>query len=292
MATWKAPRSDYTAESQVTPDIFNTLAENEEYLIETKITTEQVQNATVSSTEASTRANILSGDTIKVAFGKLRKWLADLGSLAFKSTVETADIASQAVTTGKLASHAVTYGKIETGAVLTAKIADLAVTAEKIADGAVTDEKIDSVAASKVTGLAKVATSGSYNDLSDKPSFSSGMSLEKVTFEFNKQYNVPATGIYLCYIKFTNSGGYTNIACLGTMNNSPRVTNGSYSGVSKINESGMLNIMVWCESVSTTAVKYHLLVSTSATTVPSKEYDGDGKAELIMYKLGGYATIT
>ena len=29
MATWKEPKNDYTAENQVKPEIFNTLAENE-----------------------------------------------------------------------------------------------------------------------------------------------------------------------------------------------------------------------------------------------------------------------
>lgn len=32
MANWKEPKSDYKAEDQVTPDIFNTLAENEKTL--------------------------------------------------------------------------------------------------------------------------------------------------------------------------------------------------------------------------------------------------------------------
>ena len=34
MANWKEPKSDYKAEDQVTPDIFNTLAENEKHLKE------------------------------------------------------------------------------------------------------------------------------------------------------------------------------------------------------------------------------------------------------------------
>lgn len=34
MANWKEPKSDYEAEDQVTPDIFNTLAENEKHLKE------------------------------------------------------------------------------------------------------------------------------------------------------------------------------------------------------------------------------------------------------------------
>lgn len=54
--------------------------------------------------------------------------------------------------------------------VATANIADSAVTTAKIAAGAVTDAKITSVTAAKVLGLAAVATSGAYGDLSGKPS--------------------------------------------------------------------------------------------------------------------------
>lgn len=45
MASWKEPETNHTAGDQVTPEIFNTLAENEVYLNETKITTNQVQEA-------------------------------------------------------------------------------------------------------------------------------------------------------------------------------------------------------------------------------------------------------
>ncbi|MBR0189452.1 MAG: hypothetical protein IJQ23_03595 [Clostridia bacterium] len=34
MAEWKDPKSDYVAGDQVTPEIFNTLAENEKFLKE------------------------------------------------------------------------------------------------------------------------------------------------------------------------------------------------------------------------------------------------------------------
>ena len=301
MATWNSPRSDYVPSDQVTPSIFNTLAENEKYLYETKITTEQVQDATVNSTENGSRVNLLNAETIKSAFGKIRKWLTDLGSLAFKSIVDSDDIANAAITQGKILSHAVSYGKIATGAVhtdklqdlavTTIKIADAAVTAAKIATGAVTNDKIESVAAGKVTGLATVATTGSYNDLTNKPSFSSGVTFEKYTFQFNKQYNIPATGIYLCFVKYTNSGGFTNIACLGTMSNSPNVDNGTYSGVSSIYVSGIRHIQVRCEPVSTTALKYQLYVSTSATTMPNTIFEGDGEAQLIMYKIGNYSAL-
>lgn len=140
MATWVEPKNNYKAEDQVLPTIFNVLAENERYLKEVKITIEQVKDAVIAYTASGTRVNIASGDTIKTAFGKIQKWFADLGSLAFKSTVGTSDISSQAVT----------------------------------------DAKIKSVAASKVTGLATVATSGDYNDLKNLPTNLGGITFRKL----------------------------------------------------------------------------------------------------------------
>lgn len=51
-------------------------------------------NVTAAFTAASTRANIASGEKLSVLFGKIAKWFADLGSLAFKSTVAKSDLAS------------------------------------------------------------------------------------------------------------------------------------------------------------------------------------------------------
>lgn len=113
MAEWKTPRNDYTAGSQVTPDIFNTLGENERYLQEVKIVIDQVQDAFIKSTEAQVRDNITAIESIKDGFGKVRKWFSDLRTLAFKSTVATADINALAVTSAKIASNAVTVDKAD-----------------------------------------------------------------------------------------------------------------------------------------------------------------------------------
>ena len=55
-------------------------------------------NVTAAFTAASTRANIATGEKLSVLFGKIAKWLADLGSLAFKSTVAKSDLASDVQT--------------------------------------------------------------------------------------------------------------------------------------------------------------------------------------------------
>lgn len=55
-------------------------------------------NVTAAFTAASTRANITTGEKLSVLFGKIAKWFADLGSLAFKSTVAKSDLASDVQT--------------------------------------------------------------------------------------------------------------------------------------------------------------------------------------------------
>ena len=77
---------------------------------------------------------------------------SSLGSLAYLSTVATANITKHAVTEDKIAGGAVTAyqladaavqtAKIADGAITTVKIADVAVTTAKLADGAVTAGKI------------------------------------------------------------------------------------------------------------------------------------------------------
>lgn len=51
-------------------------------------------SVTVAFTQASTRTNIATGGTLATAFGRISKWFADLGTLAFKSEVAKTDLAS------------------------------------------------------------------------------------------------------------------------------------------------------------------------------------------------------
>ena len=83
-------------------------------------------NVTAAFTAASTRANVATGEKLSVLFGKIAKWFADLGSLAFKSTVAKSDLAQDVQTSlGKadsaLQSAPVTSVNSKTGAVSLAK---------------------------------------------------------------------------------------------------------------------------------------------------------------------------
>lgn len=64
-------------------------------------------NVTAAFTAASTRANVATGEKLSVLFGKITKWFNDLGSLAFKSTVEKSDLASDVQTSLGKADSAV-----------------------------------------------------------------------------------------------------------------------------------------------------------------------------------------
>ena len=83
-------------------------------------------NVTAAFTAATTRANIATGEKLSVLFGKIAKWFADLGTLAFKSTVSKSDLADDVQTSlGKadsaLQSAPVTSVNSKTGAVTLGK---------------------------------------------------------------------------------------------------------------------------------------------------------------------------
>lgn len=146
--------------------------------------------------------------------------------------ISTNKIANGAINTSKLADGAVTSAKILDGTIVNADIANTtitgaklvnstitatqlannAVTNAKIADGAVTNAKISGVAASKVSGLATVAKTGSYNDLLNKPTYApmpqSANGVGKVNAIIGESvspitYSLPAGGTYFYAINIT-----------------------------------------------------------------------------------------
>lgn len=73
-------------------------------------------NVTAAFTAASTRANVATGEKLSVLFGKIAKWFADLGSLAFKSTVAKSDLADDVQTSlGKADSALQSVSKSDVG---------------------------------------------------------------------------------------------------------------------------------------------------------------------------------
>lgn len=64
-------------------------------------------NVTAAFSKASSRVNIATGEKLSVLFGKIAKWFADLGSLAFKSSVSKSDLASDVQTSLGRADNAV-----------------------------------------------------------------------------------------------------------------------------------------------------------------------------------------
>lgn len=118
------------------------------------------------------------------------------------------------ITGSKLANDTITSTQIAANAITSSELADNAVDSAAIAASAVTDEKITSVAASKVTGLSTIAISGSYNDLSNKPTIPTNfpprpvkdtgtvLGVWKGTFGFRGNYVLPAGGTWAYFVTY------------------------------------------------------------------------------------------
>ena len=79
-------------------------------------------NVTAAFTAASTRANVATGEKLSVLFGKIAKWFADLGSLAFKSTVAKSDLAGDVQTSLGKADSAFADKVSKSGDTMTGKL--------------------------------------------------------------------------------------------------------------------------------------------------------------------------
>ena len=148
------------------------------------VTTSEITDGTIATADiadnAITTAKIAASAVTSAKIKDLNVTTAKIAAGAVTSdkitdgTIATVDIADNAITTAKIKDLNVTTAKIAADAVTSAKIADLTITNDDIATDA-------AIAASKISGLAKIATSGSYNDLSNKPSIPSAYTLPVAT---------------------------------------------------------------------------------------------------------------
>ena len=161
-------------------------------------------------TEAVSRTNISSGDTIATLFGKIKKWLSDLKTVAFTGRytdltdlptipTKTSDLMNDSgfVDSNSLATVATSgsYADLSNKPTIPSKTSDLTNDSNFVdssslstvaTSGSYADLNNKPTIPSKTSdltndsgfidgsGLATVATSGSYNDLTDKPSIGGG----------------------------------------------------------------------------------------------------------------------
>lgn len=65
--------------------------------------TVDLQNSTVTFSQATTKANVVSGETVPILLGKIMKWFSSFGSLAWLSSLSYSDVGAEA--SGAVASH-------------------------------------------------------------------------------------------------------------------------------------------------------------------------------------------
>ena len=97
------PQGKRTDVYKYTDDAINNLPSQEGELVDLDLSgtlnkTGDGSNVTAAFSAAETRENIATGEKLSVLFGKIAKWLGDLGSLAFKSSVSKSDLAADVQT--------------------------------------------------------------------------------------------------------------------------------------------------------------------------------------------------
>lgn len=137
--------------------------------------------------------------------------------------VTSAKIASKTITAGNIADNTITSTQIAANAITASELADNAVDNASIVNGAVSDVKISSVSASKVSGLAAVATTGSYYSLLNRPTIptnvaplptSSSSTVGQIYYQNSYgQVTVPAGGSWLCLVfGYNGAGDFFNVS--------------------------------------------------------------------------------
>ena len=120
-------------------------------------------DVTVGFTEATSRTNIVTGSKLSTLFGQIRKWFADMGTLAFKDTVGASDVESGTYPIG-ISGNAATA--------TTATTATSATTASATSSGAI--QGGDDLNSYNVANRTYLCSSANATTVSNKPSGASG----------------------------------------------------------------------------------------------------------------------
>lgn len=91
-------------------------------LVKTRIQNYLNSLSNVAFTQASTRSNLTSGDSLSTQLGKISKWFADLKDMAFLASVGTSKIDNGAVTTAKIADNSIINSKIASNTIDKSKL--------------------------------------------------------------------------------------------------------------------------------------------------------------------------
>lgn len=187
-----------------------------------KVPNVSTNDQTPTFTQATTRANIASGEKLSVIFGKIMKWFVDIKSVAFSGSYN--DLLDKPTSlpanggTAETISEILPIEKGGTGGNTKKAVNDIVATGSDISDPATFSENDrflwvfngSSVIKSKFvtlikyieSKLASVASSGSYNDLTDKPTtmknpkaliFNGGSFLSSYDGSVEKTINLPST---------------------------------------------------------------------------------------------------
>lgn len=94
-----------------------------------------IGNTVVSFSDTSSNDNLASGEKIKILFSKIKRWFSRLKALAFKDTINAADINNKQVTNEKIADGAIDDSKVSNSANISqSKVANLVSDLKKITD--------------------------------------------------------------------------------------------------------------------------------------------------------------
>lgn len=182
--------------------------------------TGDASNTTTTFTAAATRANIATGEKLAVSMGKLAKWFTDLKTVAWTGSYN--DLTNKPTIPSKtsqltndsnyITEHQDISGKLDkNGDASNTKVTFTAATSRT---APATGESLATIVgkiAKYLTDLKTVAFSGSYNDLSNKPTIPS-----KVSQLTNDSKYLVAADLPTKLSAFTNDSGYQTSTQVGT----------------------------------------------------------------------------